>query len=445
MMRNVFALVLTLALAAPPVALAQTFHARRMGMGGVILTGAGPGSEAANVAYRAVPAAPDSSLRIPLPIGLLPLLFDPPEFDPDDPDFNAYELANLLYNPPWNLQLTRTEPPSSDVTISIARNRLAVDLGEVSEVFPEDETRIRQTLEGPAITYGVGPFFGGLGLVSHVENDLDLNDALRGALRDGDAFQPLTTYQMFDDAEAQTAFAVMVGSALPVLALGDVRRAGTGLYAGARIKLLHGLALGRAENVVSFSTLDTLFASSPVDIGYEADLWDARPGDGRWGRALDLGLVWLGGGFEVGLGVNNLVGRLDWRARHSIVYEDVVASEYVQEVIARDVPYTTELPPVVTANAALRWGGVLLAADVVNSDAITLVHAGAETWLSNVAVRGGLSFDANEQVQASTGAGLRFGRIGVDVALATHSRNVTRERALELGAGLTLYPGGNRP
>jgi hypothetical protein len=84
---------------------AQTFSARRMAMGGVVLAGGDAGAEGANVAYRAVPREKQGGWTLPLPIGLIPLLADPPELDPDDPDFNVYELANLLYNPPWNLQL----------------------------------------------------------------------------------------------------------------------------------------------------------------------------------------------------------------------------------------------------------------------------------------------------------------------------------------------------
>ena len=50
---------------------AQTFNARRTAMGGVVLPGGGPGSEAGNVAYKAVPSSSGSSHGIPLPIGVI--------------------------------------------------------------------------------------------------------------------------------------------------------------------------------------------------------------------------------------------------------------------------------------------------------------------------------------------------------------------------------------
>ena len=47
-------------------------------------------------------------------------------------------------------------------------------------------------------------------------------------------------------------------------------------------------------------------------------------------------------------------------------------------------------------------------------------------------------FDANKMLQYAGGTGLRLGPLGVDLAVASHSRNISRERGLELGAGLAL-------
>ena len=93
----------------------------------------------------------------------------------------------------------------------------------------------------------------------------------------------------------------------------------------------------------------------------------------------------------------------------------------------------------VAANVATRAGRVLLAADVVRGVNATTSHAGAETWLGRYALRGGAFLDPNQIVQFSLGTGVRFGRLGLDLALATNSRNLSRERGLELGAGLALY------
>jgi hypothetical protein len=220
---------------------------------------------------------------------------------------------------------------------------------------------------------------------------------------------------------------------------GDPRHAGTGLYAGARVKIMRGLAYAEADNVVSFVTADTLFADEPVDVHYLGHFRDAGPDGGRLGRGLDLGAVWMGAGFEVGLGVNDIGTRFDWRVRESIAYNDPLTGEYVQQVVATDESYSSTVPVTVTANTAVRLGRFLVAADVVRGINTTIGHAGAETWFGWLALRGGAYLDPNQIMQYSGGTGVRMGHFGLDLAVATNSRNVTQERGLELGAGLAFY------
>ena len=246
---------------------------------------------------------------------------------------------------------------------------------------------------------------------------------------------------MFDRARGQAAMSAEFGWAGPLVARGaDARAAdGTALYVGARAKLLRGLAYGDADNVVAFSTADTLFASDPVNLDYRALLRDAGPAGGRLGRGLDLGMVWLWRGAEFGIGVNDIATRIDWRVRESLAYTDSTTGEFTQQVLRDGVPITSEVPATVTVNAAVRVGGVLVAADAVRGAFRTAAHLGLETWRGPVAFRAGGGIDLNRQAQFSGGLGMRLGHFGVDLALATHSRNLSRERGLELGAGLALY------
>ena len=146
-MRAIRIVVLGLALsAACGPAAAQTFNARRMAMGGVVLGGSG-----ANVAYRAVPRPEGGARTLSLPLGLIPVLLDPPQLNPRRPDFNVYDLANLLYTAPWNLQLTSPDPPSSDVVVSISKDSLAVDLGDVADVFQTAADAARR--QGASVTF----------------------------------------------------------------------------------------------------------------------------------------------------------------------------------------------------------------------------------------------------------------------------------------------------
>src|SRR5262245_8062701 len=228
----------------PSVASAQSLDARRMAMGGVAVGGTG---NSGNIAYVAVPEAKgfEQGHSLALPLGMIQFLADLPELNPDNPNFNAFELANLLYNPPWNLQLIQPPAPSGDITITIAKNSLAVDMEELKDIFPREGTEFGGVASGAGVSYGVGHFSFGLGPLFHDHNDLILNGPLHDALADGKPFVPNTSYLMHDDARGQSAIALQAGYAQRLLGLGDPHEpGGWGIYAGGRAKMLRGLAYG---------------------------------------------------------------------------------------------------------------------------------------------------------------------------------------------------------
>jgi hypothetical protein len=120
------------------------------------------------------------------------------------------------------------------------------------------------------------------------------------------------------------------------------------------------------------------------------------------------------------------------------VYDDV-ANAFTTTTLGTDVDYTSRIPAAVTVNVAKRMGATNLALDFVDTELRTQVHMGVEQWVGMVALRGGAYRDANGRWQGTAGTGLKFGGIGLDLAVATHSRNVEEERAAELCASLTLY------
>jgi hypothetical protein len=417
---------------------AQSLNARRMAMGGVVLPGGG--GEGFNAAYRAVPIPPRASIELPLPLGLVPLIANPPVLDPDDPDFNLYELANHLYRPPWNLALVAPEPASDDIAIELGRDHLAIEIGEIKDVFPTDRSTLGVIGRAPTLGFGLGPFYAGATAVVHYQNDLRMNAPLYEALAGGAPFRPNTGYALYDNALGQAAAGLELGWAAPVFQSGDTRtRRGTSLVGGVRTRVLRGLAYGSAENVVTFNTLDTLFASSPVRVDYDGFLRRADPAHGGWGHALDLGAVYVQDAVEIGLGMNDVVSRIDWKVEESVAWRDSLGSDFARAIIADDVPFSSELPRTTTLNVAWRARGLLLAADAVRSMGHVTGHLGGEAWLGPVALRAGAAIDEYERVQLGAGVGVRVGRVGVDVGLATNNRNVSRERGLELGAGLALY------
>ncbi len=192
---------------------AQFSSTRRMGMGGVQLLHGGPGSDAVNVAYRAVPEDPRNGMHsFSLPVGVIPVLQDPPSFDPNDSSFSAYELANLVLHPPWNIALKQPEEPTGDITIDLSRNSLSVDLGGLRTVVPSERIRMAGSWRGPAFVFGVRRAFVGVAPLVDARNDIEVGDALRSALRDGAPFQSNTSYDFSDHALAQAAGQVMVGA-----------------------------------------------------------------------------------------------------------------------------------------------------------------------------------------------------------------------------------------
>ena len=409
-------------------------------MGGVLLPEGGPGSDPVNVAYRAVPPAEGSSSELPLPIGLLPLIQDPPVFDSKDPKFNIYDLANKLYNPPWNLQLVEPATPSSDIVVSLGRDYLAVQLGEISNLFPEQGSRFGGVMHFPAFGLGVRNFFANVSAITHVENDLTLNEPLLAALRDGEAFRANTAYVLNDAGKAQAVGALQAGWAGALSrARSNDKHDRTGFYAGARAKLLRGLAYGDARNRVGFSTGDTLFSNHPVELDYVGYTRSALPSDGGWGQGLDLGGVWIIHGFEIGVGANDVASRVNWKVEESVMQRDSVTGDVKRTTLATGVAFTSEIPATYNVTVARRFGRSMIAADAERGVFDTTYHLGAERWMGPVALRAGGSLDGQQQVQYAGGVGLKFGRLGADAGVATHSRNLSHERGVELCVGLALY------
>ena len=442
MARFVRTIIVIAALLIPVSTSAQIMSARRLGMGGTTVVRGGPGSDGANVAYRAVPRAPSTGRSLPLPLGLIPLAKDPPVFDYNDPRFNAFELLNLAYNLPWNYPLSKPAAPSSDITIAIGQNDLIVDLGQVRGIFPDGESRMGSEVRSPALVVGIGRAFVGVSPLIQYENDIRLNDALDNALAHGEAFVPNTRYEMFARVRAQAAVQGMLGWAQPVWRPdGSDKKSRDGIYAGARAKLLRGLAYADGDPAAAFTTSDSLFGSNPVDIGTSGTTRVADPNGGKLGHGFDAGAVVVMGATEFGLALNEIGTKIRWNVDESVFEKDSVSGDYVQRTVAKGKPFTSEVPTTALFTASTRVAGILAAGDVVRSaNNITTWHLGAERWLGkSLALRAGLGLDANNMVETSGGLGLRMGKIGIDLAVATNSRNVTRERTAELGAGFAFY------
>ncbi len=435
---------------------AQSLDARRLGMGGVV-TSDMAAARGANLAFRAVPKG-HSHGSIPLPLGLIQLASDPPEFDSSSPDFNVFEIADLITNPPLTLSLSRPDPVSSDIKVYIAQDSLSIDLEDLRRIIPESSLQNGGVTHLPGLGFGFRNAFAQFVPVVHVQNELELDNALRGVLRDAEPFTTRTRYGLTDVGVAQGALSFQVGLAYRAFhrtapGVGeeedegdeDPRRNGsTSLYVGAGPKYLYGIAYGDVRAVGGATTGDTLLGSGdPVSLDVAARTRHAIVGgDGGsgHGKGADVGVVLYHRNFELGIGMNDLSSEISWKVterRH--VYNDSL-NEFTTTEVASDRDFTSRIPVTTTINVAKRFGETTIAADIVDGPIATSIHLGAEMWLGPlVAVRAGTYRDANDQWQMAIGGGVKLGGIGLDLAIASHQRYVEEKRAVEMAASLTLY------
>jgi len=430
---------------------AQSLDARRLGMGGVLTSDVGDHA-GSNIAFRAVPKGTGGSGSIPLPLGIIQYLSDHPSFDTKDSTFNIFEVANVFLNPPLTIQLVKPDVVEGDISVFVAQDSLQVDLADVKRVIPKDTMKQEGVYHIGGIGKNFGKGFVQVGPLVHLKNELTLSDELRNALRDAVPFTGNTRYGLTDHARAQAAVSFQVGYAVRALHRAsegekdsnDPRRNGaTALYLGAAPKYLLGIAYGSAESSGGVTTGDTLFAgSNPVTID---ELTETRTagvsGDGGLGTGFgsDVGAVLYYQNFELGVGLNDFGSQIKWKTevRHHVY--DNTTNEFTTSVVARDEEFTSRIPVTATINAAKRIGRTTIAADVVTGDFRTSMHAGTEVWFGMFAVRSGIFRDQNKLIQFAGGGGYRFGKIGLDLAIATNSRNIERERGAELSASLSLY------
>ncbi len=442
----VFALVLSLS--AP--ARAQVLDARRLGMGGVVTSDGGSVRDA-NVAFRAVPKG-KGVRAIPLPIGLIQLASDWPTFDTKDSTFNVWKIVNLAMNPPLTLTINGPEAASGDIAVYVAQDSLQVNLGDVQRVVPKEPMVSGGVYHLPGIGKTFGSVFVQVAPLIHMKNSFGLSPELRAALHDAVPFTNNTRYEMRDAGEAQAAIALQAGLARRVAyapgplesETDDPRRNGsTALYLGGAPKVLWGLGYGGAEGSGGITTGDTLFGTnSPVTIDMTSRTRDAAigtEGGTGFGIGSDVGAVFYVHNVELGVGLNDLGSQIHWKTtvrRH--VYVDST-NDFVTTIVARDESFTSRIPVTTTLNAATRFGATTVAADLVDNDIATTIHLGAEHWLGQIALRAGTYRDTNRNWQVTGGAGIRFGSIGLDLALASQSRNIEETRCAELAASISLY------
>ena len=437
-------LVTLLAGAVAPVR-AQWFatDARRIGMGGLTL-GRSSGLVRYNAAYRAVPAKAarhgNPKLTIPIPLGIIQFLHDHPHlssdpaFDPKSTGFNPILVANTILNLPLYLEIKKAPTPVNDVAFTIGDTLLIVNLGAAAELVPEDQFGI----SGSSRPFSPGFGFKGfrVGVMGWMHDDLEfqLGDKLLGFLRDSQPADTNTRYNVLVHGLLEGGFAPTVSYAGRIT--GD---SAGGLYAGGALHYYVGAAYARTDGDAGFITGDTIFGgSNPVTPdGRTLTQYSKFGSELGHGIGGDIGVAWVSGPIEIGIGVNDIGATITWPDTRldSAFYHD---SGY-SVPIANHVQTKTRLPVTYIANLTYSVGNTVLGADVLNTGRGSVVHVGGEQRIGMLAVRGGVARDQRKRIEFGFGGGLRFGGLGLDVGFWTHTNSLSNERGITMATSLSIY------
>src|SRR5213083_3303765 len=167
--------------------------ARRIGMGGLSL-GRSSSLVRYNPAYRAVQAKAERHgqprLTIPIPLGIIqflhehPHLSSDPAFDPKSRGFNPILLVNTILNLPLYLEVKKAPTPTNDVVFTVGLDSLRVNLGQASQLVPEDQFGISGSSRPLDPGFGFKGFRVGVMGWLHDDAELQLGDKLLAFLRD---------------------------------------------------------------------------------------------------------------------------------------------------------------------------------------------------------------------------------------------------------------------
>src|SRR5213596_522764 len=304
--------------AAPAAAQWLVTDARRIGMGGLSL-GRSSSLVRYNPAYRAVPAEAQRhgqpKVTIPIPLGIIQFLHDHPHlssdpaFDPKSRGFNPILVANTILNLPLYLEVKKAPTPTNDVAFTIGLDSLRVNLGQAAQLVPEDQFGI----SGSSRPLDPGFGFKGarVGVTGWLHDDVEfvLGDKLLGFLRDSVPADSNTRYNVLVHGLVEGGFAPTVSYA------GRIAGDSTGgFYVGGAVHYYVGVGYARTDGDAGFITGNTIFGgSNPVTPDGRALTQYSKPGN-TFGHGVggDIGVAWVSGPIELGVGVNDIGATLTW-------------------------------------------------------------------------------------------------------------------------------------
>jgi hypothetical protein len=276
----------------------------------------------------------------------------------------------------------------------------------------------------------------------HYDVGFRLDSNLLAVLKQADSVRPNTTYRILSDGVAQTGLAPTIGYSGRIA--GD---SAGGLYLGANLRYYLGAAYGSTDGSAGFQTSNPIFDDSlrPNILANGVGRYSSFGNSMGHGVGGDVGVVWVSGPLELGLGMNDIGAKLTWSDTRidSLAYFNSptagVDDSIITITLANHVETTTKLPVSYVANFAYTVGSVTFGGTLLNSGRGSSVQLGAEKRFAILAVRGGVTRDQRKRMQFGFGGGVRLGPVGLDVGFFTHSTALSDERGITMATSLAIY------
>ena len=447
--RASFALLAMLFVSCGLFAQNYSWDARNVGMGGVTSIGEG------NLAAELVP--PERSYTsIVVPLGLFQVLSNLEVFDPDDTGFDVLRAIDYVGSP-FHYSFNRSKKSGNvDFLKNIIDSGFSTDLKDY-QGFRPPEHLVAGGLLAPnwgytfkvhrgtnesfqGIYVGAGPY---ISLQTDLRFDPRLVDILDSSLNV--AVPANTTFFATNSAAQQAAIAVTSGYRAKF-----GFNSSTSVRDGVYVLFNFNYLIGWRQNVADlnlFIATDAagLVTINPLQDPLTIDLLSSRSGRGF---STDFGFIVVRKGWEVGLGVNGVANRIDWKD-HSNKRFSLTSLTTSVDFVETGLPVPTgtlrrELQEQYVANLGYHAGPWTVRGDWSYDLQKLGARAGAEYRAGPVALRGGARYGV-KQWNPTGGIGLNLTRrFGIDVGLFGNSTNMEQRRNLAIAVSLRIeHPAGN--
>ena len=439
-------LAVTLLSASPARAQNWSFDARNVALGGVGST--------SNVAADMV----DEQRKyraIVLPFGLVQILPNLPKVDPTKDDFDFVRAVEYAISPIHYIVGRDTTNSGQQFMTDLRNGELNRDLNTYRGFVPDTDIaaeglaspswgktfKFRKRTDGSfqGIYAGAGPYFA-------VNTSANIDPALADLLSSPTPiYVPNAHYYMTSDTQSQLALAITGGYRARLAWANPSAGAPSldGLYVGANYHYLRGFAYERFQPDARLDTNAQGLLVVDPKLGLPVTITRTTTDEGR-GFAVDVGVSAVRGPWQVGLGVNGIANRIEWR--------NVEQTNYVLDSLFNggefeDLPTVPvgdvklELPVDVRANGTYDADTWTALAEYGHGYNGSVFRGGYEYRLSRYQFRGGGRY-ITDRWEATGGVGVNLSKtFGVDVGLFSTSANIERKRHMAIAVSVRFMHG----